>query len=81
MMASPISAAPAGLVQFRRAPRTSSLSNPMPTMFSRPSSRISTEAACTEALGHLDFATAEFQDMHMQPAQERLLRHKGLLHA
>jgi len=30
---------------------------------------------------HLDFALAEFRAMKMQPALERALRHKGLLHA
>ncbi len=34
-----------------------------------------------EALGHLDFAIEEFGVMKMQPALERALRHKGLLHA
>jgi tetratricopeptide (TPR) repeat protein len=34
-----------------------------------------------EALGHLDFAIEEFRAMKMQPALERALRHKGLLHA
>jgi tetratricopeptide (TPR) repeat protein len=34
-----------------------------------------------EALGHLDFAIKEFRAMKMQPALERALRHKGLLHA
>jgi hypothetical protein len=31
------------------------------------------------AIEHLDFAIAEFQDMKMQPALERALRHRGLL--
>jgi hypothetical protein len=35
----------------------------------------------TEAQGHLDFAIEEFRAMKMQPALERALRHKGLLHA
>ena len=34
-----------------------------------------------EALEHLDFAIAEFQEMKMQPSLERALRHKGLLSA
>ena len=34
-----------------------------------------------EALEHLDFAIDEFRAMKMQPALERALRHKGLLHA
>ena len=34
-----------------------------------------------DALGHLDFAIEEFGAMKMQPALERALRHKGLLHA
>jgi tetratricopeptide (TPR) repeat protein len=34
-----------------------------------------------EALDHLDFAIEELQAMKMQPALERALRHKGLLHA
>jgi tetratricopeptide (TPR) repeat protein len=34
-----------------------------------------------EAQGHLDFAIDEFRSMKMQPALERALRHKGLLHA
>ncbi len=34
-----------------------------------------------EALEHLDFAIAEFQEMKMQPSLERALRHKGLLKA
>ena len=34
-----------------------------------------------EALAHLDLAIAEFQEMKMQPALERALKHKGLLHA
>ena len=33
------------------------------------------------AVEHLDFAIAEFQDMKMQPALERALRHRGLLKA
>jgi tetratricopeptide (TPR) repeat protein len=33
------------------------------------------------AIEHLDFAIAEFQDMKMQPALERALRHRGLLKA
>ena len=39
------------------------------------------EALRHEALGHLDFAIDEFRAMKMQPALERALRHKGLLHA
>jgi len=35
----------------------------------------------SEALSHLDFAIDEFSAMKMQPALERALRHKGLLHA
>jgi hypothetical protein len=35
----------------------------------------------TEALENLDFAIAEFQERKMQPALERALKHKGLLHA
>ena len=34
-----------------------------------------------QAVEHLDFAIAEFQEMRMQPALERALRHKGLLKA
>jgi len=34
-----------------------------------------------EALGHLDFAIAEFRDMKMQPSLERALRHKEVLKA
>jgi tetratricopeptide (TPR) repeat protein len=34
-----------------------------------------------DAQGHLDFAIDEFRAMQMQPALERALRHKGLLHA
>ena len=34
-----------------------------------------------EAQGHLDFAIEELRAMKMQPALERALRHKGLLHA
>jgi len=34
-----------------------------------------------EALEHLDFAIAEFQDMKMQPSLERALRHKDILKA
>jgi hypothetical protein len=34
-----------------------------------------------EAMAHLDFAIGEFRAMKMQPALERALRHKGLLHA
>jgi hypothetical protein len=34
-----------------------------------------------EALAHLDFAIEELRAMKMQPALERALRHKGLLHA
>ena len=34
-----------------------------------------------QALQHLDFAIAEFQEMKMQPALERALKHKGLLGA
>ena len=34
-----------------------------------------------EAMEHLDFAIAEFQEMKMQPSLERALRHKGLLKA
>jgi hypothetical protein len=33
------------------------------------------------AIEHLDFAIAELRDMKMQPALERALRHRGLLHA
>jgi hypothetical protein len=33
------------------------------------------------AIEHLDFAIAELQDMKMQPALERALRHRGLLKA
>ena len=35
----------------------------------------------TEAQEHLDFAIEEFRAMKMQPALERVLRHKGLLKA
>jgi hypothetical protein len=35
----------------------------------------------TEALGHLDFAIKEFQNMKMQPSLERALRHKDILKA
>jgi hypothetical protein len=34
-----------------------------------------------DAQGHLDFAIEEFREMKMQPALERALRHKRLLHA
>jgi len=34
-----------------------------------------------EAIEHLDFAIAEFQEMKMQPSLERALRHKGILKA
>ena len=34
-----------------------------------------------EAQAHLDFAIEELREMKMQPALERALRHKGLLHA
>ena len=34
-----------------------------------------------EGSAHLDFAIAELRAMNMQPALERALRHKGLLHA
>jgi hypothetical protein len=34
-----------------------------------------------EAQAHLDFVIEEFRAMKMQPALERALRHKGLLHA
>ena len=34
-----------------------------------------------EAQQHLDFAIAELREMKMQPALERTLKHKGLLHA
>lgn len=34
-----------------------------------------------EAMAHLDFAIAEFRGMKMQPALDRALRSKGLLHA
>ena len=37
--------------------------------------------ARAEAQAHLDFAIEEFRAMKMQPALERALRHKGLLHA
>jgi hypothetical protein len=33
------------------------------------------------AIGHLDFAIAEFRDMKMQPSLERALRHRELLKA
>jgi hypothetical protein len=33
------------------------------------------------AIGHLDFAIAEFQEMKMQPALERALGRRGLLKA
>jgi len=39
------------------------------------------DATRAEALGHLDFAIAEFQEMKMQPALERALRHKDVLKA
>ncbi len=32
-----------------------------------------------EALEHLDFAIAEFQEMKMQPSLERALRHRDIL--
>jgi len=41
----------------------------------------STSRAPEEALAHLDFAIDEFRAMKMQPALERALGHKGLLHA
>ena len=34
-----------------------------------------------EALEHLDFAIAEFQEMKMQPSLERALRHRDILKA
>ena len=34
-----------------------------------------------EAMEHLDFAIAEFQDMKMQPSLERALRHREILNA
>jgi len=34
-----------------------------------------------QAVEHLDFAITEFGEMKMQPALERALKHKGLLHA
>ena len=34
-----------------------------------------------EAISHLDVAIGELQEMKMQPALERALKHKGLLHA
>ena len=34
-----------------------------------------------EALGHLDFAIGEFQDMKMQSSLERVLRHPDILKA
>ncbi len=40
-----------------------------------------TEEEQSEAQAHLDFAIEEFRAMKMQPALERALRHKGLLHA
>jgi len=39
------------------------------------------DATRAEALGHLDLAIAEFQEMKMQPALERALRHKDVLKA
>jgi len=39
------------------------------------------KAQHAEALGHLDFAIAEFRDMKMQPSLERALRHKEVLKA
>ena len=33
----------------------------------------------SEAIAHLDFAIAEFQEMKMQPSPERALRHKEIL--
>jgi len=39
------------------------------------------EATRAEALGHLDLAIAEFQEMKMQPALQRALRHKDVLKA
>ena len=39
------------------------------------------DAIHKEAIEHLDFAIAEFQEMKMQPSLERALRHKGLLKA
>ena len=33
----------------------------------------------TEALGHLDIAIGEFQDMKRQPSLERVLRHRDIL--
>ncbi len=35
----------------------------------------------TEALEHLDFAIAEFQEMKMQPSLVRALRHRDILKA
>ena len=34
-----------------------------------------------EAMGHLDFAIAEFRDMKMQPSLERALKRKDILKA
>jgi len=34
-----------------------------------------------EAMEHLDFAIAEFQEMKMQPSLERALRHRDILKA
>ena len=39
------------------------------------------ESLRSEAQGHLDFAIEELRAMKMQPALERALSHKGLLHA
>ena len=43
--------------------------------------RNSAASRAAEALEHLDFAIAEFQDMKMQPSLERALRHRELLKA
>ena len=40
---------------------------------------VSTIVSGAEALGHLDFAIAEFRDMKMQPSLECALRHKDIL--
>jgi len=50
--------------------------SPDPKAYVKPA-----EEVRKEAIEHLDFAIAEFQEMKMGPSLERALRHKGLLKA
>ena len=43
--------------------------------------KLTADQLTAEGLRHLDFAIGEFRAMKMQPALERALRNKGLLHA